>query len=109
VWFELSGPRMKGGVMDKDVQYAKDENIVSRMIEDEMILVPIRDNVGDLESIYTLNQVGVRVWELIDGHRNVAGIAREVAKEFDVAEAEAKSDIAEFIEQLVEVGAIRSA
>ena len=30
--------------------YKKDDSIVSRKIADEFILVPIRQNVGDLES-----------------------------------------------------------
>lgn len=38
--------------------YQRDKSIVSRTIEEEVILVPIRQNVGDLESIYTLNEVG---------------------------------------------------
>ena len=51
--------------------FQKDPNIVSRKIADEVILVPIRHNVGDLESIYTLNEVGARIWELVDGQRKL--------------------------------------
>ena len=43
--------------------FVKDPNIVSRKIAGEVILVPIRKNVGDLESIYTLNEVAARIWE----------------------------------------------
>ena len=45
--------------------FKKDPNMVSRKIADEVILVPIRQNVGDLESIYTLNEVATRIWELM--------------------------------------------
>jgi hypothetical protein len=38
-----------------DQVYNKDPNIVACQIEDEMILVTIRQNVGDLESIYLFN------------------------------------------------------
>ena len=55
-------------------RYRKDESVVSRKIADEVILVPIRKNVGDLESIYTLDEVGARIWELIDGIRSLADI-----------------------------------
>jgi hypothetical protein len=41
-------------VKDLEKCYQKDPNIVSRKIADEFILVPIKQNVGDLESIYTL-------------------------------------------------------
>ena len=49
--------------------YKKSDSIVSRRIADEFILVSIRQNVGDLESIYTLNETAARIWELIDGKR----------------------------------------
>ena len=48
-------------------RYAKDPNMVFRDIEGEMILVPIRRRTADLESIYTLNETGARIWELLDG------------------------------------------
>ena len=39
-----------------DYCYQKDPDMVSREIAGEVILVPIRRNVGDLESVYTLNE-----------------------------------------------------
>ena len=54
--------------MDFDEKvYKKSDSIVSRKIADEFILVPIRQNVGDMESIYALNETSARIWELIDG------------------------------------------
>lgn len=47
--------------------YAKNSNIVARKIVGEMVLVPISQKVGDLASIYTLNEVGACIWELVDG------------------------------------------
>ena len=54
--------------------YQKDQAVVSRKIADEVILVPIRKNVGDLESIYNLDEVGARIWELIDGKKKIKEI-----------------------------------
>ena len=34
-----------------------------RVIAGETILVPLRQNLGDLESIYTLNGVGTFIWQ----------------------------------------------
>ncbi len=42
-------------------RFVKDPNMVFRQIGDEVILVPIRRNVADLESIYTLNPVAARI------------------------------------------------
>jgi len=87
--------------------YQKDPNIVSRKIANEVILVPIRNNVGDLESIYTLNEVAARIWELIDGNRKVSEIKRMITEEFDVTPEQADIDIFEFLKQMERAGGIR--
>lgn len=51
--------------------FQKDSSIVSRRIADEVILVPIRRRIGEVECLYTLNEAGARIWELIDGTRRV--------------------------------------
>ena len=86
--------------------YQKDPNIVFRKIGDEFILVPIKQNVGDLESIYTLNEVAARIWELIDGKRKVREIKDKIVGEFKVTPEEAKKDIIELFRQFEEIKAI---
>jgi hypothetical protein len=88
-------------------RYRKDPNIVSRKIADNFILVPIRHNVGDLESIYTLNEVGARIWELIDGKRNTEQIHNIIIEEFKVSPEEAEQDLNEFIEKLEKIEGIK--
>ena len=86
--------------------YRQDDSIVSRRIEEEVILVPIRQNVADLESIYTLSEVGAHIWEQIDGRRTAADILSLIVEEFEVSEEEAQRDLKEFIEQLSAIGAV---
>jgi hypothetical protein len=89
-----------------DKIYKKSELIVSRKIADEYILVPIRNNVGDLESIYTLNEVGARIWELVDGKTKIGDIKERLVEEHDVTPEEAEKDILEYMQQLEEIKAI---
>lgn len=84
----------------------KDPNIVSRKIAGEVILVPIRQSVGDLESIYTLNEVAARIWELIDGKRKMYQIKDTISEEFDVAPQKIEKDLAKYIRELEDIGAI---
>jgi len=88
-------------------RYKKDPNIVSRKIANEFILVPIRHNVGDLESIYTLNEVAARIWELIDGKRTVGEIRDKLLQEFEVTPQEAEKDLSGYIGELKSIGAIK--
>jgi CTP synthase (UTP-ammonia lyase) len=89
-----------------DKVYKKSDSIVSRKIADEFLLVPIKQNVGDLESIYTLNEVATRVWELIDGKKKVKEIKDKMVEEFEVTPQEAEKDLASLVKQLLAVGAI---
>lgn len=89
-----------------DKVYSKSDSIVSRKIADEFILVPIRQNVGDLESIYTLNETAARIWELIDGKIKVKKIKEKIIEEFEVTPEEAEKDIVEHLMQLEEIKAI---
>jgi hypothetical protein len=91
-------------VLDK--VYKKSDSIVSRKIADEFLLVPIKQNVGDLESIYTLNEVATRVWELIDGKKKAGEIKDKIVEEFEVTAQEAEKDLTNLLKQLLAVGAI---
>jgi hypothetical protein len=90
-----------------DRVYKKNDAMVSRKIGDEFILVPIRQNVGDLESIYTLNETAARIWESIDGKTRVKEIREKIVGEFDVTSEEAEKDLLEHLQQLEAIKAIR--
>jgi hypothetical protein len=87
--------------------YEKDPSIVHRNIAGEAILVPIRRNVADLESIYTLDEVAARIWELIDGQRRVEEIRDAIVEEYEVSLDVAEVDLVEFIQQLEAIGGVR--
>jgi len=87
--------------------FQKDSSIVSRKIADEVVLVPIRRKVEEVECLYTLNEVGARIWELIDGDRSLEELRDAIVEEFEVSETEAQEDLAVLIEQLKEIRAIQ--
>lgn len=86
--------------------YQQSPDVVARKIVDEMILVPIRRKVADVESIYTLNEVGARTWELIDGQRRVEEIRDVIVAEFEVSQQAAEADLLALLQQFSEIGAI---
>ena len=88
-------------------RYQKSPDIVSRKIADEVILVPIRNNVGDLESIYTLNEVAARVWELVDGRRSFSQIKDFIVDEFDASLQDADNDLKYLLEELKKIRAVQ--
>ncbi len=88
-------------------RFAKDPSIVSRNIAGEQILVPIRQKAGEIESIFTLNEVASRIWELLDGEMQVEEIKNAIVEEFEVSPNEAEEDLLKFLQQLEEAGAVR--
>jgi hypothetical protein len=86
--------------------YKRNENFVFRRIENETILVPIRDNVGDMNCIYNLNEVGAFIWQNIKCKHSVADLKHMILSEFEVSESQAEADLNEFINDLKEIEAI---
>ena len=92
-----------------DQIFQKNENFVFRQIDDETILVPIKDNLGDMGSIYNLNEVGAFIWEHFDGQKTIGDIKNRIINEFEISEQEAQKDLMEFVTQLKEIDAIHTA
>jgi hypothetical protein len=87
-------------------QFIKDTDLVTRDIAGEIIIVPVRSGTGDLESIYTLNEMGARIWELVDGQGSVDQIVQSIANEYDVSVDEAERDVIDFLAMLEAEGLI---
>ena len=50
--------------------------------------------------IKVLNEVGSRIWELMDGTRDIPGLASVIAGEFEITPQEAERDVREFVDDL---------
>lgn len=73
--------------------------VTGRVVDGEAVLVHPRQG-----KIRVLNGVGARIWELADGERSVADLARAVATEYDVDLGRAESDAAAFCAELLNRG-----
>jgi len=86
--------------MDGSAVYQKNVNVVVRNVGDDVIVVPITHNVGDLDSVYTFNEVAARVWSLLDGARTAAAVVDAICSEFDVSHEVAERDLSELFTEL---------
>ena len=90
------------------VQRADDRrSFVTREIAGETLIVPVTGHVMELESIYVLNPVGSRIWELLRSPTTTDQIAAVVAGEFAVSPQDAAADTAEFLDVLATRGLIQ--
>src|SRR6266851_5563319 len=90
------------------VQHADNrQSFVTRQIAGETLIVPVTGHVMDLESIYVLNPVGSRIWELLRSPTTADRIAEIVASEFAVSPERAAGDVVEFLDSLGARGLIQ--
>jgi len=75
-------------------------SIVTRKTGDEYVLVPITNNIADMNSVYTLNETGAFIWEHINGIRNVEEIIDAVTMEYDIERTIATEDVYSFINNM---------
>ena len=71
--------------------------VVGRIVSGEAVIVLPKKG-----QVKVLNEVGARIWSLIDGVRTVREIVAIIIIEFAVSEEEAKIDTREFLTQLAE-------
>jgi hypothetical protein len=90
------------------VRHTRNTAIVSRDVAGETIVVPICRGVGDLDSVYTFNAVGRRLWRLLENGRSVEELANWVATHYEVDEKQAVADVQSYLSELQEVGLVRT-
>ena len=81
--------------------FKKKEDIVSRRIAGETLLVPIRGKLANMERIFSLDLVAEFVWEKLDGETSLGAIQNDVLDAFDVGRERAETDISEFLDELL--------
>ncbi|HEV2113264.1 MAG TPA: PqqD family protein [Terriglobales bacterium] len=88
-----------------EVEYSASKAVVSRLIADETLVVPIRNGVGDLASIYTFNRAGTLLWDQFSsGKKSVRTLVDAVTAEYQVSPEQAFQDTISFIEELEKEG-----
>jgi len=84
-----------------DCTYVQSEDIVSRVIEGELIIVPLISGIGDMDDeLYTMNETGRAIWSRLDGKKSLREIAAELAAEFKAAPDVVERDMLELITEL---------
>ena len=90
-----------------DTCFTKENDLVTRDVAGEKIIVPIKGHVGDLEGVFTLNELGTMIWELINGQATGRELVEAVRNEYDVGAEEAERDVVDFLRSLEDAGLIR--
>lgn len=100
---------IKGGVkaMGKTAILRKNKNMVTRVIGNETVLLPVYKTSDEINCIYTLNKVASRVWEMIDGKQTLTAIKKKILKEFDTTSKEVDKKMEALLKELKEIKAVK--
>lgn len=79
---------------------SRSPSVVTRKTGNEYVLVPVTNNIADMNSVFTLNDTGAFIWEQIDGKKTLSEIIAAVTKEYDINSETALKDLLEFINNM---------
>jgi tRNA uridine 5-carbamoylmethylation protein Kti12 len=92
--------------MKKDKVFIKNSDIVARVIDDEVILMPIYKTSDDINCIYTLNKSAAFIWDAIDGRKTAGDIKKIVSEKFEATPKEIDKEMIGLLKDLREIKAV---
>lgn len=85
-----------------DDVYALSENVVSRDIAGEFIIIPLTSGIGDSdEEVFSLNAHGKAIWQKCDGKRKLEDIINQLNKEFGNRPGQIEKDCLGLMQELL--------
>jgi hypothetical protein len=80
----------------------RSRRVVSRVVADEAIVVPIREDAAQSGSVYTFNESGTTIWSMIEGGSSAAEVAAYLESEYGISAEQAAEDTKQFLAALAE-------
>ncbi len=80
------------------------EGFLLKSIAGTNVVVPTGSNTVSFGNVITLNETGVFLFELLENDTTEENLVASMLKEYDIDEATAKADVAEFVGKLKEAG-----
>ncbi len=77
------------------------EYVLCQVLENESVLLNL-----ETEHYYGLDEVGTRMWQLLDEHGDVGVVLERLLAEYDVDEATLRRDLTNLVDELAEEGLI---
>jgi hypothetical protein len=90
----------------EEQRYVRNADFIFRKVVEEMVLIPIHKNVADMDSIYTLNDLGAFLWEKLEKPCTAQELENAVLDEYDVDNKTVQADIEQFLQDMVAIHAV---
>jgi hypothetical protein len=93
--------------MTENKRYVRNPDFIYRRIVDESVLVPIHQDVADMNSIYTLNGVGAFIWECLEQPATAAEVLERLVREYDADLDVLTNDLQRFLTEMININALQ--
>jgi len=80
----------------------RNEAFILREVENELVLVPLVNNIVDMTDVITLNEVATAILQAIDGKTSNNEIIEIIFQKYEIDKDILTKDIFDFIESAVE-------
>lgn len=90
--------------LDPNCRLRQNPELIAADMDGEKVMMSIADG-----KYYGINQVGSRIWELLESPASVEEICRKITDEFEVEESQCRSDLNKFLEDLLANDIVRAA
>ena len=88
----------------ENARFRRSTSVATSKVASEMVVVPAKGEVGDLDAIFCFNEIGTDVWALMEEDRSLAELTTWVFDHYQISRSQAQNDIREFIAELVQAG-----
>jgi len=92
--------------LKENKRFQRNSNFIYRQIVDEAVLVPIHQDVADMDCIYTLNDVGAFIWDLLKEPQTREALIAGVLADYDIDPEVVTADVSQFLDEMTLVGAL---
>ncbi|MFT3740039.1 MAG: PqqD family protein [Breznakibacter sp.] len=82
-----------------ELKYVRAEGFVEKQVGDELILVPLVNQVANMSEVFTFNEVGAFIWHCLKTPLTLNQLAEKVVESFEVEKSIALNDVKIFLEQ----------
>ncbi|MDA3917428.1 MAG: PqqD family protein [Deltaproteobacteria bacterium] len=89
--------------------YIPSKKIVSRLIDDTLIIVPVETGTGSVdfdESLYSLEETGKKIWEKLNSHITIQQLCSDLANEYNASKETITKDVTDLMQDLLKKGLI---
>jgi len=93
--------------LEENRHYKRNPDFIYREIVDEAVLVPIHQDVADMDCVYTLNEMGAFIWGLIEQPMTQEALKTAILDQYEVDPEIMFADLQQFLDEMISINALR--